>query len=146
MNKAVKRLGRNAGSAGRGFTLLEVMIVIGVMGGVVGALHVVKKLAEPEYACRRPPMSDTKIASIMVMDYANNAYGAWMLDGGEGCPKLDGLAKFSNDKKSEDPWRTRLKLECRGQSPDGHPHVVVVSAGRDKQFGTDDDISSAEER
>ena len=136
MNKLVARRRAALGprNARLGITLLEIMIVLAIIGVVMGFLIGPAIFSKKKTA-------DTRIAGIMVMDYANNAYGAWMLDGGKGCPTLEQLAKFSNDKKSEDPWGTQLKVDCGGSVPAGQ--ILVVSAGPDKKFGTDDDVKSS---
>lgn len=52
------------------------------------------------------------------------------------CPTIDELinSKELEGDKTNDPWGTRYLIECI----DGKLHVV--SAGRDRQFHTDDDV------
>ena len=85
--------------------------------------------------------ADAKIAEMLVKRYATNAYGAWLLDNGKGCPTLDQLVKYTDDKAGEDPWGTTLNVECSSSTTS--TRIVVVSAGADRRFGTDDDVKSA---
>jgi hypothetical protein len=42
-----------------------------------------------------------------------------------------------------DPWDTKYKYEYPGSKDPTRPEII--SAGRDKQFGTEDDMSSQKE-
>jgi hypothetical protein len=68
-----------------------------------------------------------------------------MAGGGTGCPKgIDDLIAQGELSKNDakDPWGTPYTFKCPGtQDPDG---ADVISAGPDKQPGTEDDIKSAD--
>src|SRR5512141_712035 len=125
-------MARPARAAERGFTLIEVMIVIVIIGLIAGAVSfgVVPKL-------KKAKIETTK----MVVGKIANAAVASMGTSGQ-CPKgLDDLIASGDLSKSQakDAWGTPYAFKCPGtKDADG---VDVSSAGPDKQPGTADDIN-----
>jgi general secretion pathway protein G len=126
---------RCARNVQRGFTLLEIMIVLAIMGLIVTAVSI-KVFSQLKKA-------KVQTAKIGVNKIAQ-ATARSMAGGGTGCPKgIDDLIAQGELSKNDvkDPWGTPFVFKCPGtQDPDG---ADVISAGPDKQLGTEDDINSA---
>jgi general secretion pathway protein G len=131
--KPVREMRR--GLASRGFTLIEVMIVIVIIGLIAGAVSfgVVPKLKKAKIETAK-----------MVVGKIANAAGASM-GSNSTCPKgIEELIAQGDLSKSQakDPWGVPYSFKCPGlKEVDG---VDVSSAGPDKQLGTPDDINSWE--
>jgi general secretion pathway protein G len=125
---------RRARDVQRGFTLLEIMIVLAIMGLIVTvvSVQVFKQLKKARVSAAR--LGVKKIA---------DATARSMAGGSTGCPKgIDDLIAQGELSKNDakDPWGTPYTYKCPGAvDPDG---ADVISAGPDKQTGTDDDIKS----
>jgi general secretion pathway protein G len=134
MNTLRHNIARGAGRAQRGFTLIEVMIVLVIIGLIAGAVGfaVVPKLKKAKIEVAKIGVKKVAEASIMYMQLPGGA-----------CPKsVDELIAQGDLRKNDakDPWGTPYTLRCPGtQDPDG---VDIVSAGPDKQPNTADDIQS----
>lgn len=132
---ATKNRSRTVRAVQRGFTLIEVMIVIVIIGLIAGAVSfgVVPKLKKAKIETAK--MVVGKIANAAVANMATSSV----------CPKsLDELIATGDLSKSQtkDPWGTPFVFRCPGvKDPDG---VDVTSNGPDKQPGTPDDINSWE--
>jgi general secretion pathway protein G len=128
--------GRALRAAQRGFTLLEIMIVLAIMGLIVTAvsIQVFSKL-------KKAKVQAAKLGVQKIV----GAAGTSMAGGGASCPKgLEDLISQGELSKNDgkDPWGTPYIFRCPGtQSPDG---VDVISWGPDKADGTADDIRSWE--
>ena len=120
----------------RGFTLLEIMIVLAIMGLIVTAVSI-KVFSQLKKA-------KVGVAKIGVKKIAE-ATARTMAGNGSVCPKgIDDLIAQGELSKSDakDPWGTPYTFRCPGtQDPDG---ADVISAGPDKTAGNDDDIKSAD--
>lgn len=120
----------------RGFTLLEIMIVLAIMGLIVTAvsIQVFSKL-------KKAKVQAAKLGIQKIV----GAAGTFMAGPGSGCPKgLEELISQGELSKNDgkDPWGTPYVFRCPGtQSPEG---VDVVSWGPDKADGTTDDLRSWE--
>lgn len=115
----------------RGFTLLEVMIVLALIGLIAGTIgtQVYKRYLDGQI----------KTTRLQVRQLVGSAQVA-MLDDPD-CPTVEQmLARGQLDKPPRDPWGTPLTLECPAKN--GKDPVDVSSAGPDKKAGTADDINS----
>jgi len=136
MKKARSWFRRRARDVQRGFTLLEIMVVLAIMGIIVGvvSVQVVKQLKKARISAAR--IGVKKIADATVRSMAGS---------GATCPKSieDLIAQGELGKNDvKDPWGTPYAYKCPGTAdPDS---ADVTSAGPDKQPGTEDDIKSAE--
>jgi general secretion pathway protein G len=120
----------------RGFTLLEIMIVLAIMGLIVTGVSI-KVFSQLKKA-------KTSAARIGVKKIGDAA-ARFMAGPGAGCPKgVDELIAQGELSKSDakDPWGAAYVFRCPGtQDTEG---VDVVSWGPDKTDGTADDIRSWE--
>ncbi len=111
--------------AERGMTLIEIMVVVVIMAliatGVAVAVVPQLRKAQQKTTCVR-------INDVM------SAAELYMMDSPE-CPSMDELKKGLKGDP-EDSWGNEMKVECPGVD-----EIVVLSAGRDGNFGTEDDLS-----
>jgi hypothetical protein len=83
------------------------------------------------------------IAASTARKYALEAYTQWSIRTGRSCPdNLWTLVQYMNCKTIDDPWGTEYAMHCGTHAPSGRPGIIIVSAGEDERFGTDDDIRS----
>lgn len=126
---------RLRGRLARGMTLVEIMVVVAIIGMLMGTVGV--------YAYGRlekARVSDTK----MVIHSVEQALVHYQTDNTDGCPKTVGdlVTQKYMSKEPKDAWGQPLIFVCPGQhNPDG---ADIVSKGKDKQEGTQDDIKSWE--
>ena len=114
-----------------GFTLLEIMVVIALIsllttGVAVGALTMLRD-------------SEDKQARTNAVALAAAAEAFIIAHGSDECPTLEEMKRegaLSSRSSTEDPWGTSYRIDCESGSPD------AISAGRDRTFGTSDDVSS----
>jgi general secretion pathway protein G len=119
----------------RGFTLLEIMVVLAIIGLIVGSVGVM--------VFNRFKKAQVSTAKTRVTQVAN-AVTQYMLDNSNNCPRsLDELvAQKYLQKGMKDPWGKDFILRCPGTNDtDG---ADVSSAGPDKAEGTADDVKSWE--
>jgi general secretion pathway protein G len=132
----VAGVARMARAAQRGFTLLEIMIVLAIMGMIVTGVSI-KVFSQ----LKKAKVQTARIGVKKVIDAA----GRFMSGPGSGCPKgIDELITQGELSKNDgkDPWGTAYLFRCPGtQDVDG---VDVVSWGPDRADGTADDIRSWE--
>jgi general secretion pathway protein G len=124
------------GHRASGFTLLEIMIVLAIMGLIVTGVSI-KVFSQLKKA-------KTQAARIGVKKVVD-ASGRFMAGPGSGCPKgieeLIGQGELSKGD-AKDPWGTAYVFRCPGtQDPDG---IDVYSFGPDRIDGSPDDIRSWE--
>ena len=125
--------------AQQGFTLIEIMVVVGIIGLLVAVLipNVTGKMNEARIASARVQIKNVEEALV--------AYS--MKHGGKYPDSLDVLTEETEDEDAllqggtEDPWGTPLQLEKRGKK-----RPLLTSAGPDGEFGTDDDITNIEKK
>jgi general secretion pathway protein G len=129
-NRRLPRYRRDAG-----FTLLEIMVVLAIIGLIVGSVGV---MVFNRFKKAQIQTAKTRVTEI------SNATTQFMLDNNNNCPRgLDDLVSQKYLKKGlKDPWGKDFIFRCPGTSDtDG---ADVASAGPDKQEGTADDIKSWE--
>jgi len=117
----------------RGFTLLEIMVVLAIIGLIVGSVGV---MVFNRFKRAQVQTAKTRVTEI------SNATTQYMLDNSNTCPRgIDDLVAQKYLKKGlKDPWGKDFIFRCPGtQDTDG---ADVASAGPDKQEGTQDDITS----
>ena len=122
-----------ARAAAAGFTLLEVMIVLAIIGLIAGGIGVT--------VFNQFKKSQVKIAKTTVGE-VSGAVQQYMMENNSECPKgmEDLVAKKNLKKPVKDPWGKELIIKCPGTNDtDG---ADVSSSGPDKQEGTADDIKS----
>ena len=123
----------------QGFTLIEIMVVVGIIGLLVAVLipNVTGKMNDARIASARVQIKNVEEALV--------AYS--MKHGGKYPDSLDTLTQAPDDEDAllqggtEDPWGTTLQFEKRGKK-----RPLITSAGPDGEFGTEDDITNVEKK
>ncbi len=123
--------------AGRGMTLLEMMIVLAIIALVMG-LVVGPRVLDYYHRAR---IQTTQMKLEM---YASQAFPAWAMAHPQAmCPEqIADLTEYANGRDANDAWGNPIKLMCGAQLPPGARHIALVSAGPDGKEGTDDDLKS----
>jgi general secretion pathway protein G len=117
--------------ADRGFTLLEIMIVLALIGLIAAVVG--KGIYERFNAAR------IRTAKLQVHQMVGDVQQAMLDD--TTCPTIDSLVATQSLREiPKDPWGTPLVLKCPGEHQ--KDPVDVISAGPDKKLDTGDDVVS----
>jgi general secretion pathway protein G len=116
-----------------GFTLIEIMVVLAIIGLIAAAVGVA---VHKNYVDAK-----LKVARIQVKT-VTGAVEQFVV-AKERCPTVDELVSEGYlPREPKDPWGTLLVVRCPGQH--ARDAADVASSGPDKEPGTDDDIKSWE--
>ena len=119
-----------------GFTLIEILVAVAIIGilGTVATMNIMKTIDSAKMTAAKSAVDNIK-AAVMTYNLQNKKYpsdlNALINASGDDEPILEG-----GEGALEDPWGQQYKYERKGS------RVVVISAGPDTEFGTDDDIRS----
>lgn len=132
----------------KGFSLFEMVIVMGIIGVILGgAIFGMRKIGNSA----RITAAEGNITNLM------NGVDMYKVNGKRYPTEAQGLEalikkpttsprpkRWSQSLDSEeslyDPWETKYQYKYPGSKDPSTPEII--SAGQDKVFGTDDDISS----
>jgi general secretion pathway protein G len=108
----------------RGFTIMEIMIVLLIITILATSVTVA---VLPQLSKAKERTTCVRRAQVMA------AAEMYFAESGE-CPTLDDLKK-SLKGEPRDAWDQEFKIECTSDE-----EIAVTSSGKDKNFGTEDDL------
>jgi general secretion pathway protein G len=113
----------------RGMTLIEILVVVGLIALIAGAVAVA---VVPRWIHGQERMAETNARTI------RGAVKTWWVEhDASTCPELEQLVSdgvLDKDSPHMDPWKNPWKITCADQD------VTISSAGPDRMSGTGDDI------
>ncbi len=119
-----------------GFTLIEILVAVAIIGilGAVAAVNIPKMLEASKQTAAKEGVDNIKKAvinyNLLHKKYPSDL-NQLITASGDDEPVLEG-----GEGVLDDPWGEQYKYERSGKK------IVVISAGPDGEFGTDDDIRS----
>jgi general secretion pathway protein G len=134
------------GSQAKGFSLLEMIVVLGIIGLILSVAGAVVGKSSDTANIK---MSETLVKGVETKLREYRMLGGMYPSQAQGLealvtkPSMAPVPKrYSSlyDEVPVDPWNKELKYNYPGTQDPSTPEVI--SAGPDGQFGTDDDISS----
>ncbi len=128
MNKQVRIPTMRRRCASRGVTLIEVMVVVVILGLIAAATAV---------AVFPNLMKGQEAMTLINARVIRTAAQQWRSQHGDGCPTTSQLRKediLDRGTKTTDAWDAPFNIVCEETG------TTVLSAGRDRQEGTKDDI------
>lgn len=134
-----KELKKVARKARQGFTLIEIMVVVGIIAALAAVFipNVVGKMNDARIAAARVQIKNVEEALV--------SYN--MKHGGKYPDSLDVLMQESDDEDAllqggiDDPWGNPLHYEKRGKK-----RPVITSSGPDGEVGTEDDLTNVKKK
>ncbi len=130
----------------KGFTLLEMVIVLGIIGLIIGgAISVMGKVGEGA-AIQRVKGDFNSLGSVLKMYKINNGFYPSTAQGLKALVTRPGGAPAPKswtalaDKVPLDPWGQEYTYKFPGSKV--ATEFELVTKGKDGQLGTDDDMSS----
>jgi general secretion pathway protein G len=121
----------------RGFTLLEIMVVLVIIAMIFGGVGTV---IFKSYQRAKVAAAKLRVKAV------RESCAQYMMDNGNSCPRtMDDLVgqKYLDKSAAKDPWGKDLIFHCPGTNDTDN--ADVISSGPDKQEGTADDIKSWEQ-
>ena len=123
-------------AARRGFTLVELLVVVAIIGilGTIAIQNVVEHLKKANVTAAEATVKSVSesVTAYYIKNKKMPSSLAQLTEGNDDDPPiLEG-----GDKAINDPWDNELRYEQKGK------RFVVISAGPDGEFGTEDDIRS----
>jgi general secretion pathway protein G len=111
-----------------GMTLIEIMIVVTIIAMIAGgvALALVPRLEEARIKSSK---TDAQALRSAVMLY--------VADNPRSCPTVEDLVAnryLDSTRRTTDAWGTEFQVSCE------EGDIIVISAGPDLEFSTEDDI------
>jgi general secretion pathway protein G len=133
-----KTLNEIARKAKEGFTLIEILVVVAIIGmlGAVAVPAYMNYLADARITTTRSLIKNIEDACQMYNMKHGGKYPSQLSELQEGDddnpPLIDGGL--------EDPWRNEIKYEKKGK------RIYLTSFGPDGEEGTDDDITNLDKK
>lgn len=133
-----KLLTRTVTKTQRGFTIMEVLIVLAIIALIMGVLVGPALFGASEEA----KVKNTFALEVRMM----GAYEQWSAEHTESCPNnISELYKYMNQETVKDLWGNEFIMACGPQAPPQAKGFGIISKGKDGKQGTPDDVVSWEQ-